>query len=143
MSFALEDVRADIFAYAQVNLPQDVQRGYVPQPEDIPLVNGSFLPYVVVRFGDMAQGGGRSMIGARGDQYYMMCDFMCIGPTPTIAEQVQSKVIDVMLGYKPANAGQLNKMPGGSSFTLLDSDSKPLAFLAVASFRVSFNIVEP
>jgi len=113
----------------------------VPQSSDIALTNGTFSPYVVLRFGDMAQGGGRSFAGARGDQYYMMFDFMCVAGSPELAEQVQSKVIDVMLGWTPANAGQLNKMPGGSSFLVVDSDDKPLAFLAVASFRVNFNIV--
>jgi len=141
MPFVLEDLRANIFTYANDNLAQDVVRGFVPQPSDIVLTNGTFSPYVVLRFGDMAQGGGRSFAGARGDQYYMMLDFMCVGPSPELAERVQSKVIDVMLGWKPANAGELNKMPGGSSFVVVDSDDKPLAFLANASFRVSFNIV--
>jgi len=141
MPFVLEDLRANIFTYANDNLAQDVVRGFVPQPSDIVLTNGTFSPYVVLRFGDMAQGGGRSLAGARGDQYYMMFDFMCVGPSPELAERVQSKVIDVMLGWKPANAGELNKMPGGSSFVVVDSDDKPLAFLANASFRVSFNIV--
>lgn len=140
MSFVLESVRQQILDYANNNLPQNVIRGYVPQPADIVLTNGTFTPYVVLRFGDMAQGGGRSFAGARGDQYFMMLDFMCIASSPTLAEQVQSKVVDVMLGWKPDSAGQLNKMPGGSSFVIIDSDDKPLAFLANASFRVSFNI---
>jgi len=140
VSFVLESVRQQILDYANNNLPQNVIRGYVPQPADIVLTNGTFAPYIVLRFGDMAQGGGRSFVGARGDQYYMMLDFMCIASSPTLAEQVQSKVVDVMLGWKPDSAGQLNKMPGGSSFVIIDSDDKPLAFLANASFRVSFNI---
>ena len=140
MTFVLETLRQEILNYANDNLPQNVIRGYVPQPADIVLTNGTFTPYVVLRFGDMAQGGGRSFIGARGDQYYIMLDFMCIASSPTLAEQVQSKVVDVILGWKPDGAGQLNKMPGGSSFVIIDSDDKPLAFLANASFRVSFNI---
>jgi hypothetical protein len=141
VTFVLETLRQQILDYANNNLPQNVVRGYVPQPADIVLTNGSFTPYIVLRFGDMAQGGGRSFIGARGDQYFMMLDFMCIASSPTLAEQVQSKVVDVMLGWKPDSAGQLNKMPGGSSFVIIDSDDKPLAFLANASFRISFNIV--
>jgi len=140
VTFVLETLRQEILNYANDNLPQNVIRGYVPQPADIVLTNGTFTPYVVLRFGDMAQGGGRSFIGARGDQYYIMLDFMCIASSPTLAEQVQSKVVDVILGWKPDGAGQLNKMPGGSSFVIIDSDDKPLAFLANASFRVSFNI---
>jgi hypothetical protein len=141
VTFELETIRADIFAYANNNLAQNVVRGVLPEPGDIVWTNNTFAPYVVARFGDMAQGGGRSFIGARGDQYYIMVDFFCVAPSPTIAEQVQSKVIDVMLGYKPLGFGQLNKMPGGSGFTVTD-EVRPTVFVAPASFRMSFNIVE-
>ena len=140
MTFELEAIREDIVTYANANLAQNVVRGVVPEPGDITWTNGTFAPYVVVRFGDMAQGGGRSFIGARGDQYYIMADFFCVASSPTIAEQVQSKVIDVMLGYRPLTFGQLNKMPGGSGFTVTD-ELRPTVFVAPASFRMSFNIV--
>ncbi len=140
MTFELEQIRADIVAYANAQLAQDVVRGVFPEPEDIVWVNNTFAPYVVARFGDMAQGGGRSFAGARGDQYYIMVDFMAVAASPTIAEQVQSKVIDVMLGYKPLGFGELNKMPGGAGFTVI-SEQRPTVFVAPASFRMSFNIL--
>jgi hypothetical protein len=140
MTFTLENVRADIAAYANSNLAQQVYRGSFPEPGNVQYVGDALIPYVVARFGDMAQGGGRSFVGARGDQYYMMVDFACVASEAIIAEQVQSKVIDTMLGYKPLNFGELNKMPGGGSFIVTD-ESRPLVFVAVASFRLSFNIV--
>jgi len=140
VTFELETIRADIVAYANSNLAQNVLRGAVPEPDDIVWTGNTFAPYVVARFGDMAQGGGRSFIGARGDQYYIMADFFCVAPSPIVAEQVQSKLIDVMLGYKPLGFGQLNKMPGGSGFTVTN-ELRPAVFVAPASFRMSFNIV--
>lgn len=139
-TFELEAIRADIVAYANSNLAQNIVRGVLPEPGDITWTNDTFPPYVVARFSDMAQGGGRSFAGARGDQYYIMVDFFSVAPSPEIAEQVQSRVIDVMLGYKPLGFGELNKMPGGSGFTII-SEQRPTVFVAPASFRMSFNIV--
>lgn len=142
MGFILEDVREDIVAFLNSNVAQPVNRGAVPEPEDIVYTNGLITPYVVVNFGDMAQGGSRSFIGARGDGYYMMVNVFCIAQDAVVAEKIQSKVIDVLLGYKPQYAGQLNKMPGGSSFSMLQDQSRPSAFAALASFRVAFNTIE-
>lgn len=140
MSFTLENIRADITAYANANLAQNVIRGGFPEPEDVVYQNGALIPYVIARFSDMAQGGGRSFIGARGDQYYLIVDFLCVASQPIVAEQVQSQLVDVMLGYNPLSFGELNKRPGGGGYTITD-ESRPLVYVAPAAFRMSFNLV--
>lgn len=149
MAFILESLRQDIVDYLESQIPQDVYRGGVPEPGNLLYnSNGQLIPYVVVGFGDMAQGGSRSIVGARGDSYYFLVNVFCIasdiGTTSgsTIAERIQANVIDKLLGYKPTNAGQLNKVPGGSSFVMVNEQGKPNAYIAVASFRVFMNVIE-
>lgn len=137
MAFSLGVVRDDIEARVNSQIAQDVYRGGVPSAEELIYTNGVLTPYVVVNFSDMAPSASRSFIGARGDGYYLMVNFMCIGPTSTIAEAIQSNLIDKMLGYKPVHSGQMNKTPGGGTFTILDANDTAVAYVAVASFRVN------
>lgn len=152
MSFVLKEVRDDILATVRSRMAQPVYVGGVPMTETIVFNNGVITPYILVNFGDMAQAGSRSFIGARGDGHYSFVNFFCIAgdiTTPSgpvsgaeLAMDVQSLLIDKMLGYKPPYASQMTKSPGGAGFVLLDRTDSIQAYVAATSFRVHYQIVD-
>ena len=95
---------------------------------------GDIDPYIALQFGDLQQGRGRSMTGARGDDYILPIYFQCIAPTPGIARGLQNKVLDVMLGAKFSWAGNVRKRPGGGMFSMTNSSSSTEAYTFPASF---------
>ena len=142
MAFALKEVRDSIFTETQTLLAQTVYRGGIPSTENLVYVNGVLRPYVVINFGDMAPSNSRSFIGSRGDGYFTSVNFFAVASTAEIAEDIQSVIIDKMLGFTPTNAGQLNKTPAGGTFTLLSDSGAVEAYTALASFRVNLTAID-
>ena len=112
MAFSLGVIRDDIEARVNNQIAQPVYRGGVPTAEDLIYTNGQLTPYVVLNFSDMAPSASRSFIGARGDGYYLMVNFMCVAPTSTIAEAIQSNLTDRDWETYPRSSAQHTALTG-------------------------------
>lgn len=142
MAFALKQIRDDIYAEAESQFAQNVYRGGIPSTENLVYVNGVLRPYIVINFGDMAPSNSKSFIGARGDGYFTSVNFFAVASTAEIAEDIQSLIIDKMLGFTATNAGQMNKSPGGGMFTLISDSGAIEAYTSMASFRINLTAID-
>lgn len=151
MAFTLDLVRADIKRELLARLPHNrVYSGGVPTFADLKYENNVLKPYVVLVNSTLRRWPtGGSYAGARHDPFYVTVDLLSVagaggGNDPAqAAEAQQSKIIDEMLGYRPPHAGELNLAPGvGGTYTVMNEQMKPAAFISPVGFRVSLDVLE-
>lgn len=122
-------------------LPQDVYETTAPTDSKLLFdANGNMLPYIVVEFSDIYDSpeiGG--IISTKYDLKNSSIIVSCIGPTQRSSRQVANAVRDKLLGYKPFNAGELNVLPGGVTYTLLEP--KPARYVSELAFEFAVNTV--
>ena len=135
-------VQQDIKAYMIVNVGWYVDSGNVPDAHTLHLNNGVLDPYVILRFADMmptSNGGGFG--GAIYNEYYSYVDCLCIGASDTTARELASLCDRLLIGKKFTNTGEVMPNFGGGLFAISLNDQHPLAFIAVTSFRFTFNMI--
>lgn len=135
----------DVLAYAQANLAAPGYDTDYPAVGDEPTDNGMLIPYWVMRSNDalrIATGG--AVGGARHDEMYTLFDFLAVGPTAEGARVLAygpGGIADVMTGYVPIDAGQMNRAGGGQVFVAVDgTGARPSNFIARVSFRLAVNM---
>lgn len=144
MAFTLDIVRAELKEKLLSSLVHSrVYDGGVPTLTTLKRENNVIKPYVINLNSTLRKSfGGGSYAGARHDDFYINYDLLSVAAFPGDAEAQQSRIIDQMLGYKPEHAGELNITTGvGGTFTVMDDQQKPVAFVAPISFRLSLDIL--
>ena len=135
-------VQQDIKAYMVANVPWYVDSGNVPDARTLRVNNGVLDPYVILRFSDMMPtSNGGSFGGAIYNDYYSYVDCLCIGASDTTARELASLCDRLVIGKKFNNTGEVMPNFGGGLFSISLNDQHPLAFIAVTSFRFSFNMI--
>ena len=137
--YALQDI---VKSYLQTVINWPVDSGSTPEAENLQLVDGLLSPYVVLRFSDgmpVSSRSGTSFGGSVYDEYYTYVDAMCVAATDDEARKLASIVSRFMLGKKFPNASEVKKSFGGGNFAVPDAQRKPVAFVAITSFRMNYN----
>lgn len=137
---ALQD---SILEYLETALPAGYQvlESDVTDALTIVQQNGLAQTIVIVQFGDLLpRAGDKSWCGPEMDGYYTLIRTLCIASSAKRARQANSVVNQVLIGHKPPNGGAIAKQAGGGAAILGESNSKPLAFVALAGFTLATNV---
>jgi len=137
--FTLQELVKD-YLVDKINWPVDT--GATPEAENLQLIDGVLSPYVVLRFSDgmPAQSErGNSFGGALYDEYYTYVDALCVAAKDVEARALASIVNRTLLGKVFENASEVKKAFGGGTFAVPDAQRKPVAFVAIVSFRMNYN----
>lgn len=136
----LFSLQQEVKAYLVSVINWPVDSGATPEAENLQLTDGVLQPYVVLRFSDgMPLSGGESFGGSKFDEYYTYVDALCIGATDEDARALANVVNRFMLGKVFENSTEVKKAYGGGIFAVADAARKPVAFVAVTSFRMNYN----
>lgn len=114
----------------------------IPSFESLHYVNSTLKPYIVVQFGDLIQGFGRSFAGTRGDDHDFPIRFAAVAPTAKIARQLRVKLTDEFTGFAPDYCGEMVKRGGGGIFTVTNDNGAAVAYVAPVGFRTSLTLFE-
>ena len=124
-------------------LPQDVYENAVP--DDAILAHsptGKLLPFIVANYSGFVQmPGERGIIGARYDIGRSYLNVYCIGPSERSSRQVADLVLDLLTGFQPTDATELEPENVGKPFVIHDSTSKPVKYVSEVSFTYAVNTV--
>lgn len=139
MSFDLIAIQDDIVAELR-ELPQDVYETEAPDDTKLRFdASGMILPYIIVQHSDAYDSTDTAgVLSTKFDTKLAYVDVTCVSPTERSARQVAQLVRNKLLGYKPANAGELT-LDGNTRYTL--RDVKPNRFATELSFAYPVNIV--
>lgn len=142
MSINPYPVQQDILAYMDETFAQTVYRGGVTDAESLQYDKrtGELKPYIAVKFSDVSRDPrGNSFAGARHDTYVQYADLYMVAGDQDKAMALHGYVMDKMIGYIPAQAGEINKTSGSGSFVILDGREKPAAFVSILGLRWVLN----
>lgn len=140
MSLNLLAVQDQITAKLR-EIPQDVYETSAPDDSKLRFdASGMILPYAVIEFADMYEGGyAKSILGA---QYHVGESFIivsCVGPTERSSRQVADLVRQKLTGFIPEDAGELRFAGGNRYFTA--QDAKPNRYVSEVSFTFPVNTI--
>lgn len=96
-------------------------------------------PYIVLRWGGIFPGAGKSFIGARYDEYTSTVDVEVIAPTAKQARRALNIILDRLVGYKPTGSSPMTISGGVDILGLTDYDGKPNVYLASTRFEYAIN----
>ena len=132
-----------ILDYIEANAPTGYQvvEGDVADALTITEVDGVRQPTWVVQFGDtLSEGGSGSFYGPTHDGYYSIFRVYSIGYSAAQSRKGNSVANQLVLGARFDNVGAIGKVFGGGSFTIGEANSRPVAYVSIASFRFSTNL---
>jgi len=131
----IEALREEILQYISDSVPLTVYRGAVPSAETLQYENGTLIPYAVVNFSNLIPSQNeRSFIGARGDNYAFVFRVYTISRDVAICENWQTRMDDLLIGYKPTDSGEVNKRYGGSIYSLMTERGGIEAFATTSTY---------
>jgi hypothetical protein len=142
MTLTLTLIRDEVEELLNDEFAQPVFRGGVPTGDTLVYVGTKVNPYLVLNFADIGRGAGRVFSGTRGDDYNQPINVFCVASTSDIAEGLQIKVIDKLLGFSPQYAGQLVKRGGGGTFIVTNSAGAVAAYVSMVSFTCTIQLLE-
>jgi len=124
-------------------LAQDVYENGVPEDSSLSFdTSGTLLPFIVIVHSSMTQRANeRGITGPRQDLGRCYADVMCVGPNERSVRQVLDLVVDKLTGFQPTDAGILMIEASGKPYTTYDGGSRPVKYVAEASFYYSVNTV--
>lgn len=98
----------------------------------------------VIQFGSMLPlAGDKSFCGPELDGYYSLVRVMSIASSPSSARQANSLVNQIVIGFRDTNVGSINVEGGGGAFALGESNTRPLAYGLLSSFKFATNLTSP
>lgn len=142
MAFDLHAVQSNIMDALRTNFPQYVfHRNTTPEDEQIPRQGEEVNPFFVVQFGSMTpRPRGRSIKGARNDEYYSWVQLIGIGSVEDDVSSALSLIVDRLIGYKPAGGTAL--IPDGNTTDYGSRQYSVRPVLYYQSQRFEFNIAQ-
>lgn len=141
MAISLSVSRQDIRDRLAANFTQVSIEGSAPSFQELHRDNGVFSPYIVFNFADLGSGTTTSLIGPRGDVYYQAFNVYGIGPTVKSSTDLYLKILDQFVGFQPSYGGQISKRPGGGTFVVSNDNGSAQAYISVASFQFSTELL--
>lgn len=142
MPNSLTTIQSSIITKLDAEFAQPIHNTGIPNAQNLVRVNGKVDPYLVYTFSDLGRGLTTNFSGSRGDDYTQPVNIMAVTPTAALADEFRIRIIDKMLGYRPQYAGQLNKRPGGGTFTVQNEQGGTEAFVAMVSFVCTVQILD-
>jgi hypothetical protein len=139
---SIESIRTDILGYLETEVSLDVYRGGVPELSNLQYENGILKPYAVINFGDIMKVGNGSFTGARSDEYMQTIQIYCVAKEVDIAEGWQIRMMDALLGYRPAYAGEIYKRPGAGTFVVVNDSGGVEAFISTTAFGCNVQLLD-
>jgi len=142
---ALQDI---ITAKVKEILPNAlVLEDSIPDDKDLPYTNdGRLAPYVVLRYGPIRPSyTGRSMGGARLDEYWASCDFLAIAPSGREARILNAALVSRMIGFKPDGVYPMAMRTDAgdpAQFVVSSNEARPTQFVATTRLRYAVNSVD-
>lgn len=142
--FDLVSMQDAITAYVKSLVPDTkVFEDTVPDDENLPRdVNQKTEPFLVLRYSPLGPGYGRSIRGARHDEYLAFVDVMAVAPAGRIARQLNAAITSRLIGFKPDGIAPLHQnnssgIPG--QFTVSQNEVRPTLFVVSTRLRFAVN----
>lgn len=142
MAFDLYAIQRSIITQLETLFPQYVFfRNTTPEDEEIPRQGEEVNPFFVLQFGQMyASPRGRSIKGARNDEYYSWFQIIGIGSVEDDVAAALSLIVDRLIGWKPAGATKLVVDGGSTDYGSRQYSVRPVLYYQ--SQRFQFNITQ-
>lgn len=124
-------------------LPQNVYENAVPDDAVLAYsTTGKLMPFIVANYSGFVQMPmERGIIGARFDIGRSYLNVYCVGPSERSSRQVADLVLELLTGFQPTGATQLEPENVGKPFVIYDSTSKPVKYISEVSFTYAVNTV--
>jgi len=142
MATSIGVIREDILTYLNTSVSLDVYRDGIPELGTIKYENGLLKPYCVINFGDVLKTNTNSFMGARGDDYMQTINIYVVAKEAEIAEGWTIRVIDALLGYKPAYASEVFKRPGAGTFVVVNATGGIECFIGNTAFGCNIQLMD-
>lgn len=142
MAFSLDVVQDAVLAHLRAEMAQPIIEQAIPGPETVVRdENGQINPYVALQFGDIQPlAGGKSLIGPRGDDYWIGIYCQSIAPRPDVARKMSNRLVDVFLGETFPWAGNVRKRAGYGMFPISTSTGATEAYEFPSFFQLLVQI---
>lgn len=142
MAFDLFAIQKNIETTLATWYPQySFYRNTVPEDEQVPREGEEVNPFFVLQFGQMyPRTRGRSIKGARNDEYYSWFQLIGMGSVEDDVASALSLLVDRLIGWKPTGATAL--MPDGGSTDYGSRQYSVRPVLYYQSQRYEFTITQ-
>lgn len=139
MPFDLSVPQHDLRSYLRTTFPEyQFFTSSVPEDDEMPRDGDEVLPFFVMQFGPLwPRARGRSMAGARNDDYYSWFQLIAISSVEEDAADALARVSDRLIGYKPAGAGPLRPDGGMSDYGSRQYSVRPVMYYQSQRFEFS------
>ena len=140
MSMNLLAVHDQITAKLE-ELSQDVYETAAPDDSKLNFdANGNLMPYVVVQYSDIYPTGlSGGVVGELYNVAQSYCIVTCVSTNQRASRQLADAVRAKLIGFKPADAGEL-KLAGGA-IDYSNPDAKPSRYVTDLGFTFPVNTV--
>lgn len=140
MSFTITDKLNDIVGLMRSSLVPHVYDTEVPDDSQLSYTNGIMDPYYIVMIGGpVTVSADRGITGVRDDITAMYCTVSCVAPDSTGRNYLVDSALDLLLGYKPVDSGEMI-LDGGLTYTNAYTDVRPVKYYKNLSFSFRSNL---
>jgi len=142
MGFDLYAVQVAIDAHLTTTFPSYVfHRNTVPEDEQVPRTGEEVNPFFVMQFGPLTtRRNGRSIKGARNDEYGSWFQIIGIGSVESDIAASLALITDRLIGYRPAGATRLIPDGGSTDYGSRQYSVRPVLYYQ--SQRFEFNLTQ-
>lgn len=137
MAFDLHAIQETIKTYLETTFPQyEFVRNTISEDELVPRQGQEANPFFVLQFGQMyPRPRGRSVKGARNDEYFSWVQVIGIGSVDNDVSAALSLIVDRLIGYRPAGATALVPDGGPSDYGSRQYSVRPVLYYQTQRFE--------
>lgn len=142
MAFDLYAIQKNIETDLKAKFPQFIfYRSTIPEDKPVPHEGSEVNPFFVLQFGKMyATASGRSMAGARNDEYNSWVEIIGMGSVEDDVSAALALPVDYLIGYKTAGSTKLVPNGGVGDYASRQYAVRPVLYYM--SQRFTFNITQ-
>lgn len=117
----------------------DIMEGWVTDTYEVPMIDGTIKPHVLVRFAGM-QGAkeGQHITGAAWDSQVAQFSVSAVAGDPDTAANLSQRVVNSILGYEPVGCGEIG-LAFFAGIGAVSANRTPTRYGADQSYRVLVN----